>query len=127
MQLPSNKKFGLFFTLIFLICFCFFLYRNSNIVAYIFLFLSISFFILSFLNPRLLYPLNKIWMSFGFLLGIIIKPITLGIIFYLIFTPISISMKIFGRDELNLRKKSLKSFWKTRNDINFNNKFEKQF
>ena len=64
----------------------------------------------SLIKPGLLFPLNKPWMRFD-LLGMVVNPIVLGILFFVLFTPISIIMKIFGRDELQLRTKN-KSYWK---------------
>lgn len=111
LKLPSNQKFGLFFAFIFIILSSFFFFGNKAIASFFFLILSVSFLIVSLIKPGLLFPLNKLWMRFGFLLGMVINPIVLGILFFILFTPISIIMKIFGRDELQLRLKN-KSYWK---------------
>ena len=111
LKLPSNQKFGLFFAFIFIILSSFFFFGNKGITSFFFLILSVSFLIVSLIKPELLFPLNKLWMRFGFLLGMVINPIVLGILFFVLFTPISIIMKIFGRDELQLGLKK-KSYWK---------------
>ena len=64
------------------------------------------------LKAELLLPLNKLWMSLGLLLGMIVSPIVLGIIFFGMFTPISQLMKLFGRDELRLKLKNRGSHWR---------------
>ena len=56
-------------------------------------------------------------MRFGVLIGMIVSPIVLGAIFFGLFTPISIIMKLIGRDELSLKIFNRDSFWKERNDI----------
>ena len=110
-ELPSNRKFGLFFTLIFLIAAIYFYLDDYEILSYIFGLLVVTFLIISIYNPKVLAPLNIIWMRFGFLIGKIISPIVMGIIFFGIFTPLAIIMRLFGRDELNLRYKKNDSDW----------------
>ena len=80
MKLPTNKKFGYFFCSTFFILGGYFFYNNYLNTAYIFLFLTLSFFLITFLKADLLLPLNKIWMKFGYFIGGIVSPIILGII-----------------------------------------------
>tara|TARA_B000000609_G_C24052893_1_gene282254 strand:+ start:151 stop:549 length:399 start_codon:yes stop_codon:yes gene_type:complete len=110
-ELPSNRKFGLFFTLIFLIAAIYFYLYDHEILSYIFGLLVVTFLVISIYNPKVLAPLNIIWMRFGFLIGKIISPIVMGVIFFGIFTPLAIIMRLFGRDELNLRYKKNDSDW----------------
>jgi hypothetical protein len=110
-ELPSNRKFGLFFTLIFLIAAIYFYLDDHEILSYIFGLLVVTFLVISIYNPKVLAPLNIIWMRFGFLIGKIISPIVMGVIFFGIFTPLAIIMRLFGRDELNLRYKKNDSDW----------------
>jgi len=58
-----------------------------------------------------LAPLNRIWYEFGMLLGKVVSPIVLGMIFFLLITPISVMTRMCGRDELKIKKKSLQSYW----------------
>ncbi|MDB2564391.1 SxtJ family membrane protein, partial [Amylibacter sp.] len=71
--------------------------------------------------------LNKLWMSFGFLLGKIVSPLIIGIIFFALFTPIAVVMRLFGRDELRLRFKSKESHWINREISMQPNSFRNQF
>ena len=66
----------------------------------------------------MLLPFNKLWMMLGVFLGKIISPIVIGIIFFGLFTPISLFMKLFRRDELRLKLKPSKTHWKIRNEGN---------
>ncbi len=116
LKLPSNRKFGFFFTVIFLFFSWYFSGGKNLYVTYLFIILSIIIFIITILKSDLLLPLNKLWMKFGLLLSIIVSPLVMGIIFFGLFTPISILMKIFGRDELQLKLKTKQTFWKTRKD-----------
>lgn len=124
-KLPSNRNFGLFFSAIFFILSAY-LYLNQTYLfaglALIIMFLLIT---LSLFNADLLEPLNKAWMMLGQLLGIVITPLILGIIFFGIFMPIAIFFKIIGRDELKLKLLSKESYWKSVNDkeLNFKNQF----
>ena len=127
-KLPSNRKFGFFFTIIFLIISSFFFFNESYKSALFFLLISIIFFTITILKAEILLPLNKLWMRFGFTLGLIINPIVLGIIFFLIFTPISLIMWLFKRDELRLKIKKRDSYWKLRTEKNVNvDLFKQQF
>ena len=87
--------------------------------------LMFVFVVFSSFKPDLLDPLNKAWMTLGLLLGKIITPLILGVIFFGIFSPIAIFFKIIGRDELRLEFKLRKTYWKSLHDkeLNFNNQF----
>ena len=102
--LPSNKKFGYLFTVIFLFLSLYFYIHNKENISKILLILSVFFIVITIFKPTLLLPLNKLWMMFGLLLGKIISPIVIGIIFYLIFSPFGIIMRLYGRDELILKR-----------------------
>ena len=126
-ELPSNRKFGLFFSFIFLIASVYF-YLNQHITIFIlFSFLFILTIIFTILSPNKLLPLNKIWMKFGFIIGTLISPIILGIIFFLLISPVAIITRFFGRDELFLKRNSVDSYWKTRLNKPSSNSFKNQF
>jgi len=127
-QLPSNKKFGLFFSFVFAIISAYFLYINFVLISTIFFSLGLIFFILALIKPNSLLPFNKIWMNFGLLLGSIVSPIIMGIIFFGLFTPIGFLMRIFGRDELRLKVKLASSYWKIRDpQADVSQSFKNQF
>ena len=75
------------------------------------LIISIIFLFLGLLNSNVLSPLNKLWFRFGLLLGKIISPIIMGIIFFLVVTPIAIIMRLFKKDILNLEFKENNTYW----------------
>jgi hypothetical protein len=127
-NLPSNKKFGLFFGAIFLISGLYFFYGNEQTIAMLLIALSALFIAVSLFKDDLLFPLNKLWMRLGILLGTIVSPIVLAILFFLMFTPIAIGMKIFKRDELMLKPSNADSFWKLRDQDSLSAKsFNQQF
>ena len=127
-QLPTNRKFGFFFTAVFSLTGGYF-YNEGTILAAIVLFLLAgAFFLMTVIKADLLLPLNKLWMHFGLLLSKIVSPIVLGLIFFGLFTPIALFMRIAGRDELRLKVTELSSFWKPRPKNYFSSsQFEKQF
>jgi len=126
-ELPSNKKFGNFFTLLFLLAAGYF-YFNSNFTdAFICAITSATFFLLSLTKPGLLLPLNILWMRFGILLGIIISPVVLGVIFFGLFTPIAFIMRLRERDELSLKFKRKNTYWVCRKEAITINSFKNQF
>lgn len=112
LQLPTNKKFGFFFAAVFLVATTYFYINNaSSSVVSTLSFIGMSFLVATLVNPDVLLPLNRLWMRFGLLLGMIISPIVMGIIFFGLFTPMSLTMRLFRRDELRLRFKNKKTHW----------------
>ena len=108
--MSSNRSFGLLFFIVFLIIGLWPL-KNDLELNYIFIGISIIFLILGLLNSKVLTPLNKIWVKFGELLGRIIAPIVMALVYFFILTPISLIMRIFGKDLLNLKSSEESSYW----------------
>ena len=106
----SNRSFGvLFFIVFFLVAFWPLL--NSEPIRLWSLVISIIFFILGIFNSKFLNPLNKIWIKFGELLGKIIAPIVMAIVFFIVLTPLSLLIRLFGKDLLKLRFSQVNSYW----------------
>ena len=126
-KLPSNRKFGLFFTTIFLLSSSYSYYVDSEVMIYIFGIICGIFLITTIIHPDALLPLNKLWMNFGIFLGMIIGKIIMGLIFFGIFTPVAILMRLSGRDELRLRFKKKKTHWINRKALDVFDFFRKQF
>ena len=74
-----------------------------------------------------LLPLNKLWFRFGLLLSTIVSPIVLGVIFFGIFTPIAVLMRMSGRDELRLKFNNKASHWISRSPPIQSDTFKHQF
>ena len=111
-KLPTNKNFGITFSFVFLIVSVILILKANN-VSIIFLTLSVIFLLLGFANSKILLPLNKIWFKLGLLLGLIVAPIVMFLIFFLLITPIGFIMKnILSINLLNLKKNNNnKSYW----------------
>ena len=110
-KLGSNKSFGIVFFIFFFIISIYPVLYSEDIRIWS-LIISFSFLVLGLINSRLLTPLNRLWFKFGILLGKIISPIVMGIIFYLVVTPTGLILKIFKKDILNLKFNDNKSYWK---------------
>ena len=109
-KISSNRSFGIVFFVVFLIIALFPLINDGNIRLWS-LFVSLAFLVLGLLNSKFLSPLNKIWFKFGLFLGKIISPIVMGLIFFIVVTPIGILMRILKKDLLNLKMNNNKSYW----------------
>ena len=109
-KISSNKSFGIVFFTVFLIIAIWPLLNGHEIRSWS-LIISIVFLLLGILNSKILTPLNKIWFKFGILLGSVIAPIIMSIIFFLVVTPTSLLMKLFGKDILGIKKNRSKSYW----------------
>ncbi len=111
-QLPSNKKFGLLFSGIFLAFTLYAYVKHEATILIGLLFLASAFFLVSsFFFQNLLGPLNKAWFLLGIGLGKVVSPIVLGIIFFGLITPIALLAKLTGRDELKLKRPKTNSYW----------------
>ena len=107
----SNRSFGLLFFVVFLILALWPLKNGSNINLY-FIVVSAIFLILGLINSKLLSPLNKSWIKLGEILGMIIAPIVMALVYFFILTPISLIVRLFGKDLLGLRfLKEKESYW----------------
>ena len=109
-KIYTNRSFGIVFFIFFLIIALFPLIEGSELRLWSII-ISIIFLILGILNSNILTPLNKLWFKLGLFLGKIISPIIMGIIFFLILTPIGLIMRLLGKDVLNLRYNMNKSYW----------------
>ena len=125
--LPSNRKFGIFFSFVFALTAAYFYVTTNMIWTYIFFTTSLILLGITIIKAEILLPYNKLWMKFGFLLGMIVSPIVLGIIFIGLITPFALAMKIYGRDELCLRLKNNDTYWKNRSQILPQTNFKQQF
>ena len=126
-ELPSNRKFGFFFTFVFTVAATYFYYFENISWTYAFIAASSIFLLVTLIKSDALLPLNKLWMRFGLLLGMIVSPIVLGIIFFGIFTPIATLMRLSGRDELRLKFSQKASHWITRSELIQSESFKQQF
>ena len=126
-ELPSNRKFGFFFTFIFSVAAAYFYYSANISWAFVFIVAAVIFLIVTFVKSDALLPINKLWMRFGLILGMIVSPIVLGLIFFGMFTPIAILMRLSGRDELKLKFTQKSSHWISRAEQTKSVTFKNQF
>jgi hypothetical protein len=108
---PSNRKFGLFFSLIFILLTIYSIYKYSVLITGFFAGIGGLLIIISLISPAILSPLNRGWMRLGYMMGKIMNPLILGSIFYFLITPMAISMRLFGRDELRIKRIPCNSYW----------------
>ena len=126
-EVPSNRKFGLFFSLVFAVVAAYFFYSANMSLVYVSVTVSLTILVITLVKNELLVPLNKLWMHFGLLLGMIFNPIILGIIFFGLFTPIALFMRLIGRDELRLKLSKKSSHWISRSKQIKSENFKQQF
>ena len=109
-KIGSNRSFGIVFFLVFLLISTYPLI-NGNEIRLWSLVISIIFLFLGLINSKILNPFNKLWFKFGIFLGKIISPLVMGIIFFLVVTPIGLLMRLLNKDLLNLRFNNNDSYW----------------
>ena len=107
----KNRSFGLLFFVVFLALALWLLFKNGEINLYL-ISIGLIFLVLGLLNSKILTPLNKAWVKLGEILGRIIAPIVMAIVYFLILTPISLLVRLFGKDLIGMKfSNDLKSYW----------------
>ena len=110
-KISSNRSFGLVFFIVFLLIASYPVIYNGEVRTWSLL-ISLIFLVLGLFNSKILSPLNKLWFKFGILLGKIISPLVMGMIFFFVVTPIGLIMRLMGKDVLNLKYNNKnKSYW----------------
>ena len=107
----SNRSFGVIFFIVFLTLGLWPLKNSGNPNLYI-IGLAGIFLVLGILNSKILSPFNKAWIKLGEFLGTIIAPIVMALIYFVVLTPISLIVRIFGKDLLELKfLKKKETYW----------------
>ncbi len=109
-KIPSNKSFGIVFFVVFVVI-AFYPLINQEESRLWALVTALIFLILGLINSSLLTPLNLLWLKFGMLLGKVVSPIIMGLVFFGVVTPTGLIMKLFNKDLLKLKRKDNKSYW----------------
>ena len=113
-KISSNRSFGIVFFVVFILVALYPLTYNSEIRLWSLL-LSLIFLILGLLNSKILFPFNKLWFRFGIILGKVVSPIIMGVIFFFVVTPIGLIMRLFRKDNLNLKYNDNNTYWIKKN------------
>ena len=118
---PSEKSFGITFAVVALLLALWVWWRKDMpALAVVFLVLSAGFLAAGFLAPALLRPLNRLWLRFGLLLHKIVNPVIMGLLFFLVFTPMGWIMRKGGKDFLRLKFRGTdESYWIRRDESGF--------
>ena len=114
-KISSNRSFGVVFFIVFLIIAFYPLLNQENIRIWS-LSISLVFLILGLINSFVLTPLNKLWFKFGILLGKVVSPLVMGLIFFFVVTPIALIMRMLKKDILNLKLSEKNSYWIEKNE-----------
>ena len=110
----SNKSFGIVFSIFFIIIFFYNVIKNNSLNFYV-LSLSCFFLVFAYYKPSIFGPFNKVWVKFGELLGKIVAPVVMFIVYFSIIFMTSLLLKIFKKDILKLKiNKNAKSFWQNK-------------
>ncbi|MFZ5675465.1 MAG: SxtJ family membrane protein [Pseudomonadota bacterium] len=110
-RVGSNRSFGITFAVVFAIIGLFPLLHGGDIRLWA-LACAAIFALLAFIWPPVLAPLNRIWFRFGMLLHKIVNPLVLGLMFFLIITPLALLIRLFGGKLMALDfDRSQSSYW----------------
>lgn len=116
-HMPSNQRFGWVFSAMCTALGIYLQWKFANYLTLVFFVLSVFFAASASFAPQLLQPLNKAWYQLGIFFGRFVSPIVLGVLFFLLITPIAISTRLAGRDPLRMKKRNLTSHWLDRQPV----------
>ena len=112
----SEKSFGVVFSIVFLIIALYPLITSEGLRIWA-LVVSIIFFLLAFLVPKILVLPNKLWFKFGLLIGSIVAPIVMAFVYFVTVLPTGLIMRLLGKDLLKQKlDKNAKSYWVKRSE-----------
>lgn len=118
-QPPSERRFGLLFTTVFAVAGVYAHLKGWSQTSVMSMTgLACLIALITLTAPKILAPFNRLWFELGQLMGRIVSPIVLGAIFFLILTPVALITRLFGRDELRLKRKAVDSYWIDRTNEN---------
>ena len=106
----SNKSFGVLFFIVFLLIALWPLVNGDSLRVWSLL-IAVIFLVLGLLNSKILNPFKRIWIKFGEILGKVIAPLVLSIVYFIVITPIGLLLRIFGKDLLGIKFLEKKSYW----------------
>ena len=109
-KISSNRSFGILFCIVFALIAAWPAMHEGQLRIWP-IPISFIFLVLGLLNSKLLNPLNLAWIKFGELLGRIIAPIVMAIVYFLIITHIGLFMRLIGKDLLNTKFSKDNSYW----------------
>ena len=106
----SNRTFGILFFLVFLIVGIWPILNNENMRWWAIV-ISLIFLLLGIINSKILTPFNKIWIKIGEILGKLIAPVVMAIIYFIVITPMAIFLKLFKKDLLKIKFTPVNTYW----------------
>ena len=107
----SNRSFGLLFFIVFLVIAFWPLTKQGEVNLYL-ISIALIFLVLGLLNSKILTPLNKAWIKLGEILGRIVAPVVMAIVYFIILTPISLLVRLFGKDLIGMKfSNDINSYW----------------
>ena len=110
-KVSSDRSFGIVFTLVFLAVGVW-VVSGGQSKGWLFFVSAALFLVVAIARPSILGPLNRAWAKLGLLLGQVFNPILLGVVFFLVVTPMAVIRRLLGKDSLHLKSKSnLESYW----------------
>jgi hypothetical protein len=109
-NISSNRNFGIVFFLVFLLISIWPIIDGHSLRIWS-LIISFTFLFLGLLNSKMLSPLNLLWIKLGEILGRIVAPLVMGIIYFIVVTPIGLFMRFIGKDILGKKFLNTQSYW----------------
>ena len=110
-KVSSDRSFGIVFTLVFS-AMGVWVVSGGQSKGWLFFVSAALFLVVTIARPSILGPLNRAWAKLGLLLGQVFNPILLGVVFFLVVTPMAVIRRLLGKDSLHLKSKSnLESYW----------------
>lgn len=113
-RMPSNRSFGALFAAICAMAAAYGQFKGWGSKVHVLWAVAAMLGVIALMFPSLLLPLNRAWFKLGQLLGRIMNPIVIGVVFFAIFTPMALMARLLGHDELRLKRRAADTYWISR-------------
>ena len=125
---PSERKFGVFFSVVFCLAAAYFFITENLLLAIFFMFLALLFLTLALFKASALRLLNELWSNLGKKLNIIFSLFLLFLIYFVLISPVAVFFRVIRRDELKLDFSKANTSWHTKNNEDLDlTYFQRQF
>lgn len=89
--------------------------------------IGVAILVISVVSRPVGLLLYRIWMGLGYGMGMVMSPIFLGLVYFVVFTPVGLLMRLVGRDPMQRRKPSGGTYWRKVHHNIESSSYERQF
>ena len=98
-------------TILLIVLCVFFFFRGSFTALGIVVLIGAMLLLLSKFSPSSFDRVFNGWILLGHSIGKLVNPVILSAIYFILLTPVALGMRLWGRDNLRMKRARLRSYW----------------